>query len=43
MGVYQIRREMPAPELQRWEAHLSLSFDERERARKRAEQKKRKL
>ena len=41
MGVYQIRREMPAAELKRWFAHLELSAEERERARKKAEAEQR--
>ena len=36
MGVYQIRREMPASELADWYAHFKLVSEEQERERKKA-------
>ncbi len=32
MGVYQIRREMPATELADWYAHLKLTAEEQKKA-----------
>lgn len=40
MTVAEVR-EMPAPELAGWFAHFKLSADEAERARKKAEAKRR--
>lgn len=41
MTVHYIRMNMPAPELAGWLAHFKLSNEEQERARKKAEAKRR--
>ena len=40
MGVYQIRREMPASELADWYAHFKLSAEEQKKADDKARRKR---
>ena len=40
MGVYQIRREMPASELADWYAHFQLSAEEEKKAAEKAKRKR---
>ncbi len=39
MGVYQIRREMPASELADWYAHFRLTAEEQKKAEQKAKAK----